>query len=132
MSLISTELQSIPHNQHRYITVGDFFYDNDDETKPLHIRVSQMSDPRYEFLVQVHEFIEAHLCRFAGIKEPEIKAFDEAYEAKRPADDLTSEPGFDAMAPYRRQHTIATGIETMLAAELGVDWNAYAKEVESL
>lgn len=129
-----TEIKSVPHNEHRYTgTVGDYWYDGDnEECGELHIRVSKMSDPRFEFLVQVHEFIESHLCRFVGVKETDIQAFDKAYEARREPSDLSSEPGFDSAAPYRRQHTIATGIETMLAAELGVDWNVYCKEVENL
>ncbi len=133
MTFPETEIKAIPHREHRYETVGDYWYDKDDEENGAsHIRVSKMSDGRYEFLVALHEFIEMNLCRFAGIKEPTIKAFDEAYEANRAKDDNTSEPGFDSNAPYRKQHTIATAVETLIAAELGIDWLAYSKEIESL
>lgn len=133
MQFPPTEIRTIPHQDHRYPTVGDYWYDGDnEETGDCHIRVSRMSDGRYAFLVALHEFVESNLCRFAGIKEPMIKAFDEAFEEKRAPDDFTSEPGFAADAPYRKQHTIATAIEMLAAQELNVDWNVYSAEVNGL
>jgi hypothetical protein len=40
-------------------------------------------------------------------------------------------PGDDPRAPYHKQHVFAENIERLLAAELGVDWSAYDKEVSS-
>jgi hypothetical protein len=90
-----------------------------------------MSDPRYETLVATHELIEAILCRQAGISERAVDAFDKHYKAHRKDDDM-SEPGDSPAAPYHRQHVAATKIERELAALLGVDWDTYGKEVESL
>jgi hypothetical protein len=146
--------RTIPHEQQRYPTTGDWELQPAGctiHTRPaaLHVRVSKMPDERYEQLVAVHEIIEALLCKQAGVSEESVSEFDELYEAKR--DSLTqhantaiaastalkkafgctclitndSEPGDDIHAPYYRQHQIATGIERILAAELGVDWNAY-------
>jgi hypothetical protein len=42
-----------------------------------------------------------------------------------------TEPGDDPRAPYHKQHVFAENIERLLAAELGVDWSAYDKEVSS-
>ena len=35
------------------------------------------------------------------------------------------EPGDCPDAPYKRQHCVATGVERIMAAMLGVDWKAY-------
>ena len=120
-------IETIDHSQQRYPTVGDWQID---KAGNLHITVSKMSDQRYEFLVGMHEVIEAYLALHAGISPAAVDKFDRAYEAKRkPGDD--SEPGDDPRAPYNKQHVFAERIERLLATELGVDWSAYSKEVES-
>jgi hypothetical protein len=89
-----------------------------------------MSDQRYEFLVGMHEAIEAYLCKQAGISQAAVDRFDQAYERRRkPGDD--SEPGDNPKAPYHKEHTFATKVERMLADQLGVHWNAYGCEVSS-
>ena len=63
--------------------------------------------------------------------EEDVTAFDEAFEkARKPGN--VDEPGDDPKAPYRKQHLIATGVEKLMAAELGVDWKAYDKKVNEL
>jgi hypothetical protein len=117
------------HNsaKQRYRTVGDWQID---KAGKLHITVSKMGDQRYEFLVGMHEVIEAYLALHSGVSPEAVDKFDRAYEAKRkPGDD--SEPGDDPRAPYHEQHVFAEKIERLLAAELGVDWPAYDKEVSS-
>jgi hypothetical protein len=126
------EIKSIPADQQRYPTCGDYWDDTDAEGKPVkRFRVSDMDNEDYHFLVSIHEQIEEHLTRRRGLTEPEIKAFDEKYEAEREAglhsDD--DEPGFDPAAPYLREHTIATGIEMMLAGHMGISWGEYDKAV---
>src|SRR5580704_16322686 len=62
-----------------------------------------MSDQRYEFLIGMHEVIEAYLAIYAGVSPDAVDRFDKAYEAKRkPGDD--SEPGDDPRAPYHGGH----------------------------
>lgn len=124
-------IETVNHVQQRYPSVGDYFMDIDGT---LRIKVSKMNDDRYEFLVAIHELIEEFLTRNRGITEEEITAFDLYYEKRRemglvPED---SEPGFDSSAPYRKEHTTATGIEMILASELGVDWKEYDRVVNSL
>jgi hypothetical protein len=81
----------------------------------------------YEVLVFVHEVVEWAMTQVLGIQEPEIKAFDDLFEAERarglhPAE---AEPGDDPRAPYRRQHQFATEIEKHLALGFNVDWDLY-------
>jgi hypothetical protein len=121
-------IETIPHNQHRYETVGDYWKD---ENGIEQFRVSNMGNSDYEFLVILHELIEQKLTEKRGIKEEDITKFDEAYEANRKEGD-DSEPGDDVNAPYRKEHFTATNIERIMAQELGVDWKTYDDTVMSL
>ena len=125
--LLPVTIESIAHDQQRYPTVGDYWL----EDGKLVIKVSAMSDPRYSFLVALHELVEASLVRARGIPIEAVDDFDVAYEAKRKAGD-ESEPGDSPAAPYHREHVFATKIEKLMAKELGVDWKAYDAAVEEL
>lgn len=126
-------------------------YDPDGDV--LLIRVSDMGDWRYAALVGIHEAIEAVLCKRANVTEEAVNAFDIDFEGSRdvakaqrayPYDaekeewvnartfsfrgrsyGMNAEPGDSPDAPYYKQHQIATSVERLLAAELGVDWTAY-------
>lgn len=124
---MNVDIRTIPHENQRYETVGDWYSD----AEGLHVRVSKMSDRRYEWLVIIHELVEVFLCTHAGITQAQVDAFDTAYEANRqPGDD--SEPGDSVQAPYALQHCIATGVERVVAAFLGVSWSLYEAEINSL
>ena len=118
-------IEVIPHDKQRYETVGDYWVD---EAGTQQVRISDMGNDNYAFLVAMHELTELYLCQKRGIKEPDIMAFDEAFEAARqPGNE--DEPGDDPKAPYRKEHFTATTIERIIAAELGVDWGEYDKAV---
>jgi hypothetical protein len=122
-------VSTIAQDEHRYPTVGDYW---DAEDGTLEVRVTDLGDRRYEFLIALHELIERELCRTRGIAEPVIMAFDVAYEEARERGDpdVLEEPGDDPRAPYHREHVFATNIERMLAAELGVSWDRYEEALE--
>lgn len=121
-------IQTIPHENQPYPTVGYWEFIAPDH---LMVNVSDMGNADYAFLVGIHEAIEAWLCGKRGIDGQIVTDFDVEYEKNRPEGD-ESEPGDESKAPYYAEHQIATGIERILAAQLGVDWNSYADEVESL
>lgn len=131
MGHIDIIVEAIAHENRRYNTCGDFLTN---ENGTLAVKVSRMDDWRYNRLVAIHEIIEATLCREAGVTDAEIDQFDLQFEADRMlgrhADD--AEPGDDPNAPYRRQHLMATAIEKMLAAAMGVDWRAYEEAINAL
>lgn len=120
-------IETIPHEQHRYTTVGDWFYDADGA---LQIKVSKLSDWRREMLVAVHELVEVLICKHDGVTQDIVDRFDakEFNYAEHPDE----EPGDDPSAPYKRQHCIATGVERILAAALHVDWKPYEEELTEL
>jgi len=70
-------IETIDHSQQRYPTVGDWQID---KAGNLHITVSKMSDQRYEFLIGMHEAIEAYLAVHAGISPAAVDKFDEAQQ----------------------------------------------------
>lgn len=121
-------IETIPHEQQRYPTVGDWFFD---ENGDLHIKISALGDWREEALIACHELVEVLLCKHQGVSQQAVDDFDISYEKSR-AEGSLEEPGDDPGAPYRRQHCLATAVERLLAAELEVVWKEYEEKVESL
>lgn len=124
-------IKSIPNSEQRYPTVGDYWRDADGT---LQIRVSKMSDDRYDLLVALHELIEVTLCEHRGIKEEDISKFDIEFEKEREEGKhtLDDEPGWDPRAPYGKEHAYAESIERNMALQLEVDWKDYDHEVMNL
>jgi len=127
-TIMKTVIETIPHKNQRYETCGDYFTDPDGTTQ---VRVSDMGNEDYAFLVSIHEQIEEYLTRKRGIDETDIKVFDELFEKNRqPGND--DEPGDQLEAPYHKEHVFAECLERLLARELGVDWAEYGKAVMAL
>lgn len=136
-------IETIPHDKQRYSTAGDWFYktepvyenlpsgDTGPTQRVLYIKVSKLSDPRREALISVHELVEVLLCQHDGVTQESVDAFDRDFEAAR-IEGNVDEPGDDPRAPYMKQHSIATAVERLMAAELGVNWKEYGAEVEAL
>lgn len=122
-------IESIDHKDQRYETVGDWFWD---EKGVLQIRVSRMSDRRYEWLAMLHEIVEALLCKHDGIDEECVTEFDKMFEIERARGDHGKEEEPGDSAPYRHQHSFATALERALSVMIGVDWKKYSEEVERL
>jgi hypothetical protein len=122
------------HNCQRYDTVGDW-YNGHFDPSDVWIKVSQLADRREMWLVAIHELIEAALCEVAGITQQQVDDFDQEqgpWKGVHPKSTypVGTEPGDMAEAPYYRQHQIATGIERILAAEMGVLWTEYERHIE--
>lgn len=116
-------IKTIPHNEQRYDTIGDYWIDENDT---IQFRVTKMND-RYEWLVLMHELIEQFLTEQRGITNESIDEFDIEYEKNRTKKSLL-EPGDDPNAPYYSEHQFATAIERLLCTELGISWLVYEKE----
>ena len=127
-------IRSVAHKKQRYPTVGDWYATPNRtgskeifEGQALIINVSEELPRKEQFLVAIHELIEAFLCECAGVPQEAVDKFDMQFN-----NDFGIEPGDDSSAPYYRQHQIASGIERMLAAEVGVDWLEYGRHVDGL
>src|SRR6267142_2634094 len=113
-----------PHSLQRYNTIGDWYTDKTNGL--VYIRVSELGSWRYELLVAVHELVEAFLCMHDEVAEEAVDKFDKMHVQ------TDSEPGDEPNAPYQKQHCLATGVERILAACLGVKWAYYEDAIEKL
>jgi hypothetical protein len=122
---------TIPHNNQRYKSVGDYVWENDDT---LLVYVSDTGNKKYNFLIAIHEVIEAFLCEERGIKETDISAFDIKFENERVEGLHTAneEPGYAKDSPYMNEHFFAESIERLLAGQLNINWDEYDKVLEKL
>lgn len=125
-------VRTTPHESQRYPTVGDWQFPDDHSV--MTVTVSEMNNEDYEFLVGIHEQIEAYLCHKRGISDEIVTAFDKVYEERRAKGVIQyqGEPGDHPRAPYKKEHFFATTVERLIAAELGVDWGKYDAKVSSL
>lgn len=110
------------HSTQRYNTAGDFFDIPGDIT---FFRISDMGNEDYNFLIAIHELIEAHLCRKRNISFESIDHFD--------MNNLgLDDPGSSKKAPYHLEHMFALKIEKIIARELKVNWKKYEKRMEEV
>ena len=128
---MNISIKTIPHKEHRYPTVGDWWYNKDGS---IEIRVSKMGNWRYETLVAVHELVEILICKHCKVTQKKVDKFDIQFENEREQGlhSDTEECGDDPDAPYKFQHDIATGVERILAVMLGVCWRKYEQKIYSL
>ena len=111
---------TIKHKHQRYNTIGDWF----DGEKGTFINVSELANRDYEFLIMIHEMIEAYICRRTGVTQKEVDKFD--FKSK---DD---EPGDNPKAPYHAAHMFASAIERLIACNFGINWQQYEKKIEEV
>lgn len=131
--MLAILIQTIAHQAQRYPTCGDWEFSVDAQLRSLDVRVSEMGNPVYEFLVGLHETVEAMLCRQAGITQESIDEFDFAWEAVSPEHrGPYDEPGDHPEAPYHKQHVQAGIIERQIALALGVNWDEYEAALDKL
>ena len=116
-------IEVIDHKQQRLGDFGDWQFDDDSQT--LNIRVSALSNWKYNMLVAIHEFVEATLCLERGISEEDVDRFDTSHPD-------SEEPGNLSDAPYYEEHFAATNIERILSMDLGVLWPDYLKAFAGL
>ena len=131
--MLNISIGTIDHKLQRYSTCGDYYKidinQNLLDQKEIDIiRISEMGNPKYEFLVALHEIVEMFLTQERGITEKSISNFDVEFEARN----LKGEPGDHPNAPYRKEHKFATKIEKMMAKELGVNWKKYEITLDKL
>lgn len=107
-------IETIPHRQQRYPTLGDWIWTGDDLT----IQVSESGDWRSDVLVALHEFVEVFLCKDAGVTQDIVDAFDKAHLD-------SADPGDEVDAPYRDQHCFAMAVERMMAAAMNYPWKQH-------
>lgn len=121
-------IKTIPHKEQRYRTLGDWWFDANGD---LQIRVSNLNNWQWEFIIALHELVEVVLCKIRGITIEAVDAFDNEYEKYHHPNDK-SEPGDCPNCPAYKEHFFATNIEKMMAHEMGLDWRGYDYEGANL
>ena len=107
-------IESVLRAQHRYDTWGDWWYDEDGT---LQIRISEdepdLPTATHQFLIALHELVEAWLCKQRGVTQAQVDAHDLAFTGE-------GEAGDDPTAPYHKEHRFAMLVEHLMAHELGL------------
>ena len=111
----------IPHRRQR-LKNGDVA-DYVEMSKKTVIATSDMGNDDFNFLIQLHEFVELFLITKAGIA---IKTIDD-WDCKHP-----DAMGDDPKAPYHKQHCQADQIERFAAKVIGISWTDYLKTIERI
>jgi adenylosuccinate lyase len=109
---------TIPHDAQRYNTVGDYYASGD----KIKLRISELGNEDYEFLVLLHELIEEYLCRKAGISDAQITQWDIEHSDH-------PDPGSAEGCPYGSMHEFALEVEMLVAHKLEVDWGKYEQRL---
>jgi hypothetical protein len=109
----------IPHNQQRYPTSGDWYFDKQ-EPNTLVIKVSKMKNPVFEQAVILHELTEAFQCNLDGVTEEMVDNFD-IHGAGKDQED----PGMDISAPYHNQHMFAVLVENAFVCSNNISNDEY-------
>ena len=125
-------IEAIPHSEHRYSTCGDYIWNEDKSI--LNIKVSD-TNSHYNFLIAVHELIEAYLAESKGIKEEDITKFDIEFEKMReqyPVLVGVDEPGDHEKACYHIEHHIASIMEKYIADNMEINWKDYCDTLDNL
>jgi len=134
-------IETIPHKDQRYPTVGDWQFHNKDcsplslkfaENVPefadhLHIKVSDTGNDWMNFLVARHELDEAMICARLGVTQEQVDKYDLAHP----------EAGVDCFsdnldAPYSTAHNLALASEYQMSQVLGIDWREYSNKLDEL
>jgi len=127
---MNIQIQTIPHEKQRYDTLGDWFHVKlcyqhigEEAKERTMIRVTDLGDDRYNFLIAFHELVEMVLCHERGISSGDVDNFDLSFEGH-------GEPGDHPACPYFREHQFAMMMEKIMAHELDVDWQEYTRKCE--
>lgn len=118
-------IKTIPVQDQRVTTLGDWWENADGS---FEIRLTDMGNWRYEFLVLIHELTEWSICQHLGIATKDCDDFDFLFEAeiKRGEQSPEDEAGFDHRCPYGKGHVWGDRMEKLFCFLLGVKWKAYA------
>lgn len=114
------EAKSVDPSLMRYVTTGDWEIIGD--LVSITVADYGMRDES-AFLVALHELVESFLCNKAGIKEESVSQFD----IENPS---LEEPGDSTLAPYHKQHMIATEVERIVCNAMGIDWDEHNNWVQ--
>lgn len=120
-SLFGVFMSVVPLSQIRNRDVGDWYVTPNDT---LIVLAAETGSWRYNYLLLIHEAVEAWLCRRHCVTEDAVNEWDGAYDGDSPGD--------DPHAPYHAEHVWATRVERIASWLLLVSWTRYEDRVDEL
>lgn len=121
-------IKTIPPEEQRYDTAGDY-WETDTE---IHFRISKQKIEQSEVAILLHEITEFFLTKQHGITEPEIMAYDLAWDEKlNKGETIADEPGSEPGCIYADEHNIALIIERIFCMAAGINWNEHDDQLIS-
>ena len=101
------------------------------EANDISIILPTQGDWREDTLLLLHALIEETLIRANQVNPIAISQFDTKFAAKVDKAQLPHgiESGDEPNAPYAFEHCVATGIERVVAALIGVQWKEYREHI---
>ena len=119
----------IPESQQRpEVNGADWYFDDKGD---LQVRVSPMSDWRYEVALAFHEAFEACLCKNNGVTQQAVDKFDMAFDLAHP-DEPDLNAGDEQDAPYVVEHNYATIVDRLFIGACGLKWKDYDTELAAV
>ena len=120
--------------------VGDWIL----QGRTISVAVADTGNWRCNFLLALHEAVEARLCVRHGVQQVVVDEWDQRYAARRArqlfearasglvdaqfaAEVWPEEAGDAPMAPYHREHVWATHVERVASLLLLVRWQGYER-----
>ena len=118
-------IQSIPHLQQRYNTVGDWIQSQ--VTGDITILVSEELGEIGMKAVILHELTEALLCDHNDITSEDVDEFDKDCD---PLDEV--EPGDKLHCPYQQEHGFAMAVERIFTSAAELTWEQHERCILNL
>jgi len=113
--------KTVEAKEMRYDTVGDWNIKKGKDSSSVDVWTADMGNVDFNFLILIHELVEAYLCLKRNISNKEVMDFDKKSVAE--------DPGHSEKAPYHEEHEFATKIEKLIAQQLKVKWDRYDDKV---
>lgn len=119
-------IKVIPESEQRKEVNGaDWFWDAEGN---LQVRISPMTDWRYEVALAFHEAFEACLCKNNGVSQKSVDEFDMDFDNAHP-DEPDLNAGDEQAAPYHKEHNYATIVDRLFIGACGLKWKDYDDEL---
>ena len=122
-------IETIPHGDQRYPTVGDYW---DDENGVMQVRVSDMKDWRYEALVIIHELVEMFLTKHRGIRRTRDQRFRHQIRTVARGTARLRRAGRSPARALSQRTFFRDQPGAAFLFRTGLDWFAYDRDVDAL
>lgn len=122
---------TLPHKQlPDYPDIGSYRMNADNS--PAFIGCADTGNDISNFAILIHEAVEAMWVWLHGVREEEIRAFDQDFFAAQDKGEepQNAEPGYAKGCPYGEGHFMAEQVERFVLERFGVMWAQHEANCE--